>query len=70
MGAHVIVPMPWCSCGGALGIAPGRVVGFDRGAPVVDVDLSGCSTRPTPPHCSLPPLVYTRQEIEELRWAL
>lgn len=67
-GDHVIAPIPWCSCGGALGIAPGRVTGFEyNGDPVIQLDLSGCSTRPAPPHCTLPPLVFTRREIEELR---
>lgn len=71
VGDHVIVPAPWCSCGGALGVAPGRVTGFEpNGDPVVQLDLSGCSTRPTAPHCFVPPLVFTRREIEELRWLL
>ncbi|MER6351241.1 hypothetical protein ABT186_05165 [Streptomyces sp. NPDC001634] len=71
VGADVIVPLDWCSCGGALGIAPGRVIDFEyNGDPVVQLDLSGCSTRSTPPHCSAPPLVFTRHEIEKLRWLL
>lgn len=70
VGADVIAPLPWCSCGGALGIASGRVTGFEPGGIVVQLDLSSCSTRPTSPHCSTPALVFTPQEIENLRWVL
>lgn len=71
VGADVIVPFDWCACGGALGAAPGRVIGFEyNGDPVVQLDLSGCTTRSTRPYCWAPPLVFTRHEIEKLRWLL
>lgn len=70
IGDHVIVPLELCACGGALGIAPAKVVGFwpSRGLLTCEVDLSGCST---PRACSFDErLCFSVAEIEDLRWLL
>lgn len=70
MPEYVIVPFPWCACGVGLGVVPGEVVGTQDDDLIVRVDLSGCPTRPTPPHCETTHTVFTRREIERLQGVL